>query len=259
LAKRSPQESGTHRDPLLLEPFPDEAVQPLSGETKSSHESFVEHTDQRFLEQCRNFAIDVILDIGANTGQFVRALRVQGYHGHVVSFEPLSSAHAELAMAAHSDPLWDVAERCAIGARDDWAEINISANSYSSSLLPMLGLLRDAAPQSEYLGKETCRIVTLDSYIEQTFSDPTTLFAAKIGTQGYEAEVLAGLKRNHDRIKVILCEMSVAPLYAHGPSMGELCHLLAELNYHCVALSPEFEDVRTGELLQTNGVFVKRE
>jgi hypothetical protein len=108
------------------------------------------------------------------------------------------------------------------------------------------------------MGKEPCRVTTLDSYIEQSFSDPTTIFGVKMDTQGYEAEVLAGLKRNHDRVKVILCEMSVAPLYAHGPSMNELCHLLAELNYHCVALTPEFEDPRTGELLQVNGIFVKR-
>jgi FkbM family methyltransferase len=264
LAKSLPEEFALGRDSLLLEPFPDESAQYLSTKAKSKtppsdHEGLIEHTNQTFLEQCRDFAVDAVLDVGANTGQFAQALRAEGYHGHIVSFEPLSDAHGALMVAAESDPLWDVAERCAIGARCGSAEINISGNSYSSSLLPMLDLHRDAAPQSEYLGKEPCQVVTLDSYIERTFSDPTTLFAAKIDTQGYEAEVLAGLKRHHDRVKVILCEMSVAPLYAHGPSMRELCHLLAELNYRCVALSPEFEDPRTGELLQTNGVFVKRD
>ena len=97
-----------------------------------------------------------------------------------------------------------------------------------------------------------------NSYIGQTFSDATTQFGLKIDTQGYEAAVLAGLRRYHDQVKVIVCEMSLAPLYADGPSMSELCHLLAELGYRCVALGPEFEDPRTGELLQANGVFVKR-
>ena len=121
-----------------------------------------------------------------------------------------------------------------------------------------LDLHREAAPESAYRETEPCRVVTLDSYIEGTFSDPTTLFGLKIDKQGYEAEVLAGLGRNHDRVKVILCEMSLVPLYAHGPSMSELCHLLAELGYRCVALGPEFEDPRTGELLHANGAFVKR-
>jgi len=226
--------------------------------SRSSHAGFFEYTNERFLEECRGFATDVIFDVGANTGQFAQSLRASGYHGHIISFEPLSDAYATLAAAAASDPLWDVAERSALGGSDDWAEINIAANSYSSSLLPMLDLHREVAPQSAYQGTEPCRVTTLDSYIERTFSDPTILFGLKIDTQGYEAKVLAGLRRNHDRVKVIVCEMSLAPLYAHGPSMSELCHLLAELGYRCVALGPELEDPRTGELLQANGVFVKR-
>lgn len=261
---------GLDGNPLLLKPFPDmtsfpgEASQASLTEvtaapSRSSYEGFVELTNERFLDECREFAADVILDIGANAGQFVQGLRSQGYHGHIVSFEPLSQAHAALVEAASSDPLWDVAERCAIGASEGWAEINVAGNSFSSSLLPMLDLHREAAPQSDYVGKETCRVTTLDSYIERTFTDPTIVFGVKMDTQGYEAEVLAGLKRNRDRVKVIVCEMSVAPLYAHGPSMSELCHLLAELNYRCVALTPEFEDPRTAELLQVNGIFVKRD
>ena len=277
LAKRFPWESGAWIDPFLIEPFPEETgpspedagpfpedagsrpgVEVRAVTSRSSYAGFIEYTNERFLEECHGFATDVIFDVGANTGQFAQGLRASGYHGHIISFEPLSAAHATLVAAAASDPLWNVAERCAVGASDSWAEINIAGNSYSSSLLPMLDLHREAAPQSAYLGTESCRVITLDSYIEQTFSDPTTLFGLKIDTQGYEAEVLAGLRRNHERVKVIVCEMSLAPLYAHGPSMSELSHLLAELGYHCVALGPEFEDPRTGELLQANGVYVKR-
>lgn len=269
LEERSAWEAGLWRSPLLLQPFPVIEATPketsppvrLQGKSRpspTSHEGFVEYITQRFIEECRGFATDVILDIGANTGQFARDLRARGYHGHIVSFEPLSQAYAELVGAADSDPLWDVAERCAIGANDGWAEINIAGNSYSSSLLPMLDLHREAAPHSAYTGKEPCRVTTLDSFVDGTFSDPTTIFGVKIDTQGYEAEVLAGLKRNHNRVKVILCEMSVAPLYARGPTMSELSDLLAELNYHCVALCPELLDPRTGKLLQVNGVFVKR-
>jgi FkbM family methyltransferase len=263
LAKRCSWESGGWPDPLLTKPLPEEAGPSLAaelraGNSRSNYAGFVEHTQERFLEECRGFATDVIFDVGANVGQFAQALRKGGYHGHIISFEPLSSAHATLIATAASDPLWDVAERCAIGASDGWAEINIAGNSYSSSLLPMLDLHRETAPQSAYQGTEPCRVIALDSYIEQTFSDPTTVFGLKIDTQVYEGQVLAGLRRNYDRVKVVVCEMSLAPLYAHGPSMSEVCRQLAELGYRCVALGPEFEDPRSGELLQTNGVFVKR-
>jgi FkbM family methyltransferase len=263
LAKRLPWESGAWRDPLLAKPFPDDAgscphADAKSETSRSDYAGFIEHANERFLEECRSFATDVIFDVGANTGQFARGLRASGYNGQIISFEPISAAHATLVANAASDPLWDVAERCAVGASEAWVEIDIARNFYSSSVLPMPDLDHEAATRSVYQGTELCRVTTLDSYIERTFSDPTTLFGLKIDTQGHEAQVLAGLRRNHHRLKVILCEMSLAPLYAHGPSMSELCHSLAELGYRCVALSPEFEDPTNGELLQANGVFVKR-
>jgi FkbM family methyltransferase len=270
LAKRFPWESGAWLDPFLIKPFPEKvgpspedagsspAAEVRAETSRSSDAEFIEHTQERFLEECRGFAVDVIFDIGANIGQFAQVLRTGGYRGHIISFEPLSSAHAMLVATAASDPLWDVVERCALGANDGWAEINIAGNSYSSSLLPMLDLHREAAPPSAYRGTEPCRMITLDSYMERTFLDPTTVFGLKIDTQGYESQVLAGLRRNHDRVKVVVCEMSLAPLYDHGPSMSELCRQLGQLGYRCVALGPEFEDPRSGELLQANGVFVKR-
>lgn len=259
LARRLPWESGEWQNPLLSKPFPERAALCTTAEVRArtSRLSYDEYVNERFIEECRGFATDVILDVGANTGQFVQELRASGYQGHIISFEPLSGAHAMLVAAAAADPLWDIAERSAVGASDGWAEINIAGNSYSSSLLPMLDLHREAAPQSAYRGTEPCRVISLDTYIERTFSDSTTVFGLKMDTQGYEAEILEGLRRNHGRVKVIVCEMSLAPLYAHGPSMSELCHLLAELGYRCVALGPEFEDPRNSELLQANGVFVK--
>ena len=225
---------------------------------KFGYGSLVEYSTREFLEACRSFGTDLILDVGANKGQFAQSLRACGYSGHIVSFEPLSDAHAALVGAAANDALWDVVERCAVGAVPGETQINIAGNSYSSSLLPMLDRHCLAAPDSMYRGVESCCVITLDDYVERTFSDPTAAFGLKIDTQGYEAQVLKGLERNLPRIKVIMCEMSLVPLYEGAPSMQELCRLLAEAGYRCAAAAPEFEDPETGELLQLNGIFILR-
>jgi FkbM family methyltransferase len=214
---------------------------------------------ERFLAECKAGAVDSILDIGANTGQFARSLRAAGWIGHIVSFEPLSVAHAALSAAARLDALWDVAARCAIGAAEGRAEINVAGNSWSSSLLPMADAHVAAAPSSAYTGTETCEVVTLDAAIERIFSDPTTLFALKIDTQGYEKQVLQGLQRHRAAVRVVLCELSLDELYEGAPSILEMFSVLHAAGFRCVGLSPALIDPKTGRLLQVDGLFIKRQ
>jgi len=108
------------------------------------------------------YAIDTVLDVGANTGQFVSELRNNlGYGGNIFSFEPLSAAYKTLETRARNDPRWQTFHH-ALGDKDEAREINVAANSESSSLLAMLPSHLKSAPQSEYIGRETIRIRTLD-------------------------------------------------------------------------------------------------
>ena len=72
--------------------------------------------------------------------------------GRIISFEPLSDAHNELQQWSESDPLWMVAPRMAIGNHDGDAHINISRNSVSSSILPMLASHLEVAAASDRRG-----------------------------------------------------------------------------------------------------------
>src|ERR1700722_11845291 len=60
--------------------------------------------------------IDLLVDVGANVGQFATLCRAHGYRGSILSFEPSSAAHRELLKTAAVDPLWAVADRMALVA-----------------------------------------------------------------------------------------------------------------------------------------------
>src|SRR4051794_15879966 len=69
--------------------------------------------------------VDLVIDVGANVGQYATRLRQAGYSGRIVSFEPLPDAFADLARAAADDPLWDV-RNAALGSCEDEIEFHIS-------------------------------------------------------------------------------------------------------------------------------------
>src|SRR5690242_3914152 len=137
--------------------------------------------------------IDLLFDVGANIGQYALWSRAEGYSGKIISFEPLSAAHAILRKTAEPDHLWVIHERCAMGAEEGEVEINIAGNSYSSSILPMLRAHSDAAPLSSYVGKDVARIITLDSIFYNYRAAKERVFL-KIDTQGFEKSVLQGAR-----------------------------------------------------------------
>ena len=76
----------------------------------------------------------VVLDVGANAGQYGRELRTLGYRGRIVSFEPQPGPFAALEAASTADPAW-TAVLLALGAEAGTAQMNVSALDVSSSTL----------------------------------------------------------------------------------------------------------------------------
>src|SRR5688572_27094993 len=157
--------------------------------------------------------VDLVLDVGANTGQWAKELRRAGYYGDMISFEPLATAHNQLKKYARRDPRWTVAPRVALGERSAEVEINVAANSFSSSMLQMLPMHLAGAPESVYVGSEKVPMTTLDSLIGSVIPADCSRVFCKLDVQGYEAQVLAGAATLLRRTVGLQMEISLAPLY----------------------------------------------
>jgi len=210
----------------------------------------------KLVASMQKFGIDLVLDVGANTGQFASEIRRCGYAGRIVSFEPLSSAHGELLQTSAGDSKWDAYPRCAIGDTNGEAEINIAGNSESSSILPMLESHCRAAPKSAYQGKEKVAIKTLDVVAGQYLKDARAALL-KIDTQGFEWHVLDGARETLPHIKGIVVELSLVPLYEGQHLWRDAITRLETAGFILWAFKPVFSDQETGRTLQVDGIFYR--
>jgi FkbM family methyltransferase len=201
----------------------------------------------------RDQGVDLVVDVGANEGQWARELRAGGYQGTIASFEPLAAAHARLAQAARDDAAW-IVHRRALGDHDGEGRLNVAGNAgASSSLLTMAENHERAAPDARYVAQETVSVSRLDA-VELPAGQRLML---KLDVQGAERAVLAGAQATLVRARVVECELSLVELYDGQALMGELVESLASMGFVLWGLRPGLADAVRGQLLQADGLFVR--
>jgi FkbM family methyltransferase len=202
--------------------------------------------------------IDLVIDVGANSGQYAIALRRAGYAGQILSFEPLRDAWQQCTANASRDSLWSVAPQMALGATEGRVEIHVASNSVSSSILPMHETHRAAAADSSYVGIESADLRRLDCVARETIEQAHRPFL-KIDTQGYEREVLEGATDVLDRLWGIQLEISLTPLYEGSPTLVEILSFMEHRGFVPQALLPGFSDLTSGRMLQVDALFFREQ
>jgi FkbM family methyltransferase len=207
----------------------------------------------KFLE---SKSVSLVLDVGANVGQWANEIRDSGYKQKIISFEPLSSAFSVLSSNCSDDSFW-TSQNVAVGDSNAISEINISKNSVSSSLLPMLDSHINAAPDSLFHGREEIQIMKLDSIPKESLSTDDIVFL-KIDTQGYEKRVLDGAKILLDQTVGIQLEMSFDALYEGEMNFSELKGFLEDLGFYLFHIQNGFRHSTSQELMQVDTIFIRK-
>lgn len=205
-----------------------------------------------------SFGIDVVLDVGANAGQFAMSLRdPMGYRGTIISLEPLPDAYEQLRRLTENDPAWQ-AHNVALGDADGRLTLHVSRNRVSSSFLPIRETSTAVEPHSAYEAQCVVPVRTLDSLLPELpaiTSDSRIML--KLDTQGFESRILAGAKQSMDRFALVQMEMSLVSLYEGEVLFLDMCTAMRDSGFDLIALDPGFQDVASGRLLQVDGVFCR--
>lgn len=202
----------------------------------------------------RDTRAEVLIDVGANAGQYADAARRAGYAGRIVSYEPVSGPYAQLERRCNDDPRWDC-RQIALGAASGVAEINVTEFSYFSSFLAPTNETRRVEPRAEVVRTETVTVETLDDAVDE--DAPAAALAVKIDTQGFEHEVIAGGKVALGRAVYLELELSLVPTYEGAPTLVPMLEQVYDLGFHLALTENLLYDQTTGHALQINGVFVR--
>lgn len=199
--------------------------------------------------------VDLVLDVGANVGQFAESLFASGYSGRILSFEPLSRPYEILARKCASHPRWSPVQLC-IGDEPGEMEVKISHNEIASSALEFTPELSSYQPEFEYTGSETVEVQTLDQAASVAANSATHPFL-KVDVQGFEEQVLAGGEKTLDRCVGLHIELSFIELYRGQMLFSEMLQLLEAKGFLAYRMAPAWLDTRDGRWLQADVTFFR--
>lgn len=201
------------------------------------------------------YDIDLVIDIGANYGQFAKSLLKNGYQGSILSFEPLQEPWEHLESVSRYYKNWS-ARKIAVGDRDETKTFNVSAVSASSSFLNMSKSHLNAAPETEYVGIEQIQVLRLDSIFTEISSNHRNIFL-KIDTQGFENAVLNGARDSLPGIVGLQLEMSLEELYIGETLFQPMYERVVAMGFELCHIEEGLRNSETGKLLQVDAVFYR--
>jgi FkbM family methyltransferase len=168
--------------------------------------------------------LDAVVDVGANEGQWIRALLAVTKVNRIEAFEPVPEAELRLRELFAGNPQYR-STRAAVGEIAGEMELNITADSRFSSLLKPVDSLSSHYASGPVIQQiVSTRVVPLDEALKSIAS----IDLLKIDAQGFEDKVLSGAKETLERTKVILMEANLAAHYCGDHDIWYLNKRLSE-------------------------------
>jgi FkbM family methyltransferase len=198
-------------------------------------------------------AIDRIIDVGANRGQFSLIARNLYPQIAIEAFEPQpseASVYKTILGRASGINLHELA----LGDCSGEADLHISRRKDSSSLLPIGEMQSKIYPSTEEVGTYRVSVVTLDSFSAAWKSSHKMLL--KLDVQGFELRVLRGATTILKQCAYVYAECSEVPLYTGQALFPEVREFLETQGFrHLHSINEQYAK---GCLIQADHLFIKK-
>lgn len=204
----------------------------------------------------RRYRVNCVLDVGANVGQYGRALRRAGYRGRLVSFEPLPEFAKRLRATAAADPDWQV-HQVALGKEDTETEMQVVSGTLSSLRRPSaFGRWRhDRKIVSDPYPVRVRRLDGLLDRVLQRIDEPRPYL--KLDTQGFDLEAFAGLGDRVDEFVGMQSEVALVRDYQDMPRMMQALEAYEAAGFEVTGMFPVSRDHSTGRVVEFDCVLVR--
>jgi len=206
------------------------------------------------------YDIDAVIDVGGGRGQFGSLVRSIGFHGPLISYEPLDAAFAELERHARKAPPWTV-RKLALGGTSEVRALNVVVNELGDtglhSLLPPTDTYFEFLPPEATRTTQTVRVEPLDvALAEEPAARKAQRIFLKTDTQGFDREVLRGAQGTLERVVGIQSELAVRRLYEGDNDWVPTISAIEASGFALSGLFPVAADSRL-RLIEVDAIFVR--
>lgn len=198
----------------------------------------------------------IIIDVGANAGQFAVASAKIFPAAQIYSFEPNPPLAAQLKKNVSNLSNIKVHE-LALGEREGEIEFHVNSHSHSSSILPLAQSHLEAFPDARETSRINVQVSTLDKIFGNVELDSPTLL--KLDVQGYELQVLQGGQQFLKRVDYVLLEASFKSMYQGEPVFMDIEMKMREFGFKFLRPVGFLRSPSTGEFLQMDAIFQRHD
>jgi FkbM family methyltransferase len=186
-------------------------------------------------------AINCVLDVGANRGQFAERVRSLGYQGWIVSFEPVPEVYERLVYRFRNDARWR-GFQLALGDRNETRPFHIArGDAQASSFLEF----NTAGPRrwgDDHTISETVslHVRRLDEVWEECMAaiDSPRVFL-KMDCQGFDLNVVEGVSQKLHHVRAIQSELALEHFYEHMTRFTDAVDVYEKLGFDAVGFFPQ--------------------